>query len=75
MSSTRKGADRLGQYAGSGRDRCAISWQQALAVLLVEGIITANEATFVQLGKFTPVSILGLISILSIFLLFNYAFG
>ena len=28
------------------------------------GIITANEATFVQLGKFTPVSILGLISIL-----------
>nr|WP_302617645.1 hypothetical protein [uncultured Prevotella sp.] len=35
-----------------------------MAVLLVEGIITANEATFVQLGKFTPVSILGLISIL-----------
>lgn len=28
------------------------------------GIITANDATFVQLGKFTPVSILGLISIL-----------
>ena len=28
------------------------------------GIITANAATFVQLGKFTPVSILGLISIL-----------
>ena len=43
--------------------------------MLVEGIITANEATFVQLGKFTPVSILGLISILSIFLLINYAFG
>ena len=85
-----------------------LTWQQALAVLLVEGvifllitflnirdkildsiplnlryaisagigmfiafiglknagIITANEATFVQLGKFTPVSILGLISIL-----------
>ncbi len=85
-----------------------LSWQQALAVLLVEGIIflaitflnirdkildcipmnlryaisagigmfiafiglknagiiTANEATFVQLGKFTPVCILGLISIL-----------
>ena len=52
-----------------------LTWQQALAVLLVEGIITANEATFVQLGKFTPVSILGLISILSIFLLFNYVFG
>lgn len=28
------------------------------------GIITANADTFVQLGKFTPVSILGLISIL-----------
>ena len=28
------------------------------------GIITSNEATFVQLGKFTPTSILGLISIL-----------
>lgn len=85
-----------------------LTWQQALAVLLVEGIvflaitflnlrdkileaipknlrfaisagigmfiafiglknagiITANEATFVQLGKFTPVCILGLISIL-----------
>ena len=85
-----------------------LTWQQALAVLLIEGIIflaitflnirdkileciplnlryaisagigmfiafiglknagiiTANEATFVQLGKFTPVSILGLISIL-----------
>ena len=85
-----------------------LSWQQALAVLLVEGIIflaitflnirdkilecipknlrfaisagigmfiafiglknagiiTANEATFVQLGKFTPTCILGLISIL-----------
>ncbi len=85
-----------------------LTWQQALAVLLVEGvifllitflnirdkilecipknlrfaisagigmfiafiglknagIITANEATFVQLGKFTSVSILGLISIL-----------
>ena len=23
VSSTRRGADRLGQYAGSGRDRCA----------------------------------------------------
>ena len=85
-----------------------LTWQQALAVLLVEGIIflaitflnirdkilecipknlrfaisagigmfiafiglknagiiTANADTFVQLGKFTPVSILGLISIL-----------
>ena len=85
-----------------------LTWQQALAVLLVEGIIfllitflnirdkileclpknlrfaisagigmfiafiglknagiiTANEATFVQLGKFTPTCILGLISIL-----------
>ncbi len=85
-----------------------LTWQQALAVLLVEGvifllitilnirdkileciprnlqfaisagigmfisfiglknacIITANQDTFVQLGKFTPVSILGLISIL-----------
>ena len=85
-----------------------LTWQQALAVLLIEGIIfllitflnvrdkilecipknlrfaisagigmfiafiglknagiiTSNEATFVQLGKFTPTSILGLISIL-----------
>lgn len=85
-----------------------LTWQQALAVLLIEGIIfllitilnirdkilecipknlrfaisagigmfiafiglknagiiTSNEATFVQLGKFTPISILGLISIL-----------
>lgn len=63
-----------------------LTWQQALAVLLVEGIIFlaitflnirdkilecipknlrfAISDTFVQLGKFTPVSILGLISIL-----------